>query len=87
MTDGEVRQKWDDGIEEVRRPCGDIAHHTGLQESLYKSLFLQRLHLRTVVANGRQPAEQRRRHQHQDTQHLHMHLKTLIMRMTGLDLK
>lgn len=66
MTDWEVRQKWEDGTEKVRWPRRDITHHTRLQESFYKGLFLQWLHPWAVVPNGCQPKEQHRGCWHQD---------------------
>lgn len=61
MMDRQVRQKWEDGAEEVRRPRGHVAHHVRLQQSFHKSLLLQRLHLWTVVTNGCQPEEQQQK--------------------------
>lgn len=55
-ADGEVRQQGQHGAEEVRRPCWNIAHHTGLQQSLDERLFLWQLNLGAVITNGHQPS-------------------------------
>lgn len=59
VANREVRQKGQDGSQKVWWPRRDVAHHTWLQESLYKSFFLRQLHPWAVVSNGGQPAEQR----------------------------
>jgi len=55
-ADGEVGQQGQHGVEEVWRPCWNITHRTGLQQSLDKGLFLGQLHLGAVITNGHQPS-------------------------------